>query len=88
MIENQSRWIEIEGGATRYLIEGPESGPSGRALARSELQRGNVEEDRHPSDALAEAQDISHMPSICQGLASRRLRKVRRASGCGFCSTC
>jgi abhydrolase domain-containing protein 14 len=26
MIENQSRWIEIEGGRTHYLIEGQESG--------------------------------------------------------------
>ncbi len=26
MIENQSRWIEIEGGRTHYLIEGGESG--------------------------------------------------------------
>ncbi len=26
MIENQSRWVEIEGGRTHYLIEGEESG--------------------------------------------------------------
>jgi abhydrolase domain-containing protein 14 len=26
MIENQSRWVEIEGGRVHYLIEGPEEG--------------------------------------------------------------
>ena len=86
MIENQSRWIEVEGGKVHYLIEGTEKGRPVVLLHGASFLFGDLEADRHddgarPGGYLVYAMDLP-------GYGSRRHRSGRTRPGCGSFSTC
>ena len=87
MIENQSRWIEVEGGRVHYLIEGDEKG---RPVVLLHGASFNAEtwEQIGTMKALAEAGFLAYavdLPGLRQVVA---IARVPRNLATGPCSTC
>jgi pimeloyl-ACP methyl ester carboxylesterase len=86
MIENQSRWIEVEGARVHYLIEGPEGGRPIVLLHGASFQ-AEIWKEIGMMEALAEAGYLVYavdLPGF--GKSSSRLRSP--GPGSGSCSTC
>jgi len=86
MIENQSRWTEVEGGRVHYLIEGHEGGRPVVLLHGGQLHRPDLEQIG-TMKALAEGGLPGVCQSTCLGTASRPRRMGLPGPGCGSCST-
>ena len=87
MIENQSRWTEVEGGRVHYLIEGREGGRPVVLLHGASFPAETWKEIG-TMKALAGAGYLAYAVDLPGHGQSSPSPRYRPGPGCGSCSTC